>query len=86
MEKITELYETIDMMKSEDYNERFKAEYHQLKIRGEKLQSFLERYKNNELPFKPNCSYDLLNRQLKEMGQYLSYLEERAEIESVGLK
>ena len=34
------LNETVAMMKSADYKERFKAEYHQTKIRHEKLKVF----------------------------------------------
>ena len=39
--EFSELYETIEMMKSTDYNERFMAEFYQLKIRITKLDSFL---------------------------------------------
>ena len=35
-----ELKDTIPQMNSEDYKERFKAEYNQLKIRLEKLHKF----------------------------------------------
>lgn len=58
-----ELQETIEMMNSNDYKERFKAEYHQLKIRTVKLASFLRKYKNNELDFTPKCSYEFLRMQ-----------------------
>lgn len=37
-----ELKETIDMMNSAEYKERFKAEYYQLVIRKEKLEAMLE--------------------------------------------
>jgi len=36
-----ELKETIDLMNSDDYKERFKAEYLQVKIRYEKLRKML---------------------------------------------
>lgn len=36
-----ELKDTIEMMNSEDYKERFKAEYYQTKIRYDKLHSML---------------------------------------------
>ena len=39
-----ELKDTIDLMQSKDYKERFKAEYYQLKIRREKLMDFLDRW------------------------------------------
>ena len=38
-----ELNETVKLMRSVDYKERFIAEYWQLKIRTEKLQAFLTR-------------------------------------------
>lgn len=78
-----EINETIEMMTSADYNERFKAEFYQLKIRICKLDNMLYKYELGELPFEPNCSYDLLNGQLKAMRLYQSYLIERAEIENI---
>ena len=77
------LNETIEMMTSSDFKERFKAEYYQLKIRLNKLAQMLLKY--NELDFTPNCSFDLLNGQLKIMEVYMDYLEERAEIEGIEL-
>lgn len=35
-----ELRDTVEMMNSGDYKERFKAEYHQTKIRYERLKNF----------------------------------------------
>lgn len=80
-----ELKETVSMMESEDYKERFKAEYLQLKIRMTGLGNMLKKYKEGTLPFTPSCSYDLLNGQFKVMDMYASYLEERAEIENIDL-
>ena len=79
------LVDTVNMMNSEDYKERFKAEYHQLKIRINGLESMLEKYEDGTLPFVPTSSYDLLNGQLKSMKLYMSYLEERAIIEMIQL-
>ena len=79
------LRDTIEQMVSENYDERFIAEYHQLKIRLAKLVLFLEKYKNGELDFTPKCSYDLLQGQRKAMELYLSFLDERAEIEKIDL-
>jgi hypothetical protein len=81
-----ELNETIEMMTSADYNERFKAEFYQLEIRICKLDNMLSKYKAGELPFEPNCSYDLLNGQLKAMRLYRSYLIERAGIENIEIE
>lgn len=79
------LNETVEMMNSEDYKDRFKAEYLQLKIRMEGLNNMLKKYKAGELNFTPSCSYDLLNGQLKAMSMYASYLEERAKIENINI-
>lgn len=79
------LQETALMMESEDFKERFRAEYFQLKIRMEGLSGMLKKYKAGTLPFKPNCSYDLLNGQFKAMDMYASCLEERAVIEDIDL-
>lgn len=49
-----ELRDTIDMMQSDDYKERFKAEYYQVGIRYEKLKTMLERWDG------ANCSLSLL--------------------------
>ena len=79
------LKETVSMMISADYKERFKAEYLQLEIRVKGLRNMLKKYKEGSLTFKPSCSYDLLNSQLKAMELYATYLEERAEIEGIDL-
>jgi hypothetical protein len=79
------LNETVEMMNSGDYKERFKGEYLQLKIRMDGLSAMLKKYKAGELNFTPSCSYDLLNGQLKAMSTYASYLEERAEIEDIDI-
>lgn len=80
-----ELKETVEMMCSGNYKERFKAEYLQLKIRMIGLNNMLEQYKEGTLTFTPSCSYDLLKGQFKAMDLYASYLEERAALEGVEL-
>ena len=79
------LDETVKMMNSQDFKERFKAEYLQLKIRMEGLSSMLKKYKEGNLNFKPKCSYEILYRQLVHMEGYLNVLKERAEIENIEL-
>lgn len=78
-----ELKDTIEMMNSSQYVDRFRAEYHQLKIRRDKLKDMLVKYKNDELNFTPKCSYDLLYFQLVCMNEYMNVLEERAKIENI---
>lgn len=80
-----ELKDTIEMMTSNDYKERFKAEYHQLKIRLEKLYEMLVRSDAGTLGFTPNCSIALLKDQLSIMRDYLYALQVRAEIEGIEL-
>lgn len=80
-----ELKDTIKLMESADYKDRFKAEYYQVKIRYEKLGEMLKKYEKNELNFKPKCSYTLLLNQYKVMGDYLAILMLRAGIEEIEL-
>lgn len=80
-----ELKDTVEMMKSSDYKERFRAEYFQLKIRMSGLSKMLVKYKEGTLNFTPSCSYSLLSRQLETMKLYASYLLQRAEIEDIDL-
>ena len=80
-----ELERLIELMKSEDYKDRFRAEYYQLEDRIDKLVNMLEKYKAGTLDFTPSCSYELLNSQLKAMNEYLLYLTVRAEIEGIEL-
>lgn len=80
------LKDTVKMMLSEDYRERFRAEYHQTKIRYEKLHRMCIKYEAGVLLFKPTCSLELLKQQKAAMGQYLYYLEMRAELEHIDLE
>lgn len=79
------LVETVIGMKSDDFKERFKVEYTQLKIRCNGLSTMITKFKNNELHFKPKCKLELLERQLQEMRKYLATLEERALVEEIEL-
>lgn len=79
------LDKTVDMMLSEDYKERFRAEYHQLVNRENKLQKMVKAYKDGTLDYKPKCSLDLLLWQLKTMQEYKYVLKRRAEIEKIEL-
>ncbi len=83
--KIMEFKDTIELMQSEDYKERFKAEYWQTKIRYEKLHLMIVKYEAGTLNFTPSCTINLLKDQAKYMGMYLYMLEVRAQIEGVEL-
>ena len=80
-----ELKETIDMMTSDDYKERFIAEYWQLRIRTHKLAAFIGKYRRDELDFIPSCPVGLLEQQADAMCRYLELLQKRAKIEGVDL-
>lgn len=80
-----ELNETIEMMKSSDYKERFIAEYNQVLIRYDKLGEMTVKYKEGTLNFTPKCPLDLLNKQKEYMKGYIECLENRAKIEGIEL-
>lgn len=84
-----ELKETIELMCSENYKERFIAEYHQVKIRYEKLKNFCNKIEVEEMlgkeVTKHDCPLELLREQQKHMGFYLLILEKRALIENIVL-
>ena len=80
------LNDTVKMMNSADYKERFKAEYWQTKIRYEKLHRMTVKYEAGTLDFEPDCKLSLLLEQKKYMGLYLNRLEVRAEIEDINLE
>lgn len=48
-----ELHDTIAMMESDDFKERYRAEYFQVRIRYEKLKEMIDKHAAGELPFKP---------------------------------
>lgn len=81
-----ELKDTIVMMTSSDFKERFRAEYFQLKNRIEGLSNMLDKYRHNQLDFSPKCSVKLLDGQLNAMKSYMTHLTERAKIEGVDLQ
>lgn len=80
-----DLADTVELMLSTDYKERFKAEYYQLKIRLEKLSSVIVRHDANTLDFNLTCPVDLLKAQRRSMVEYLYSLEVRAEREKIDL-
>ena len=79
-----ELKETVNLMESGDYKERFIAEYVQLKIRTLKLLKIVKSYFNDDVKPKLDCPIGLL-QQLNAMGTYLDTLRERAAIEEIEL-
>lgn len=80
-----ELKDTIEIMNSSDYKERFKAEYQQVVIRYKKLAAMLEKWDAGELNFEPTCPRSTYNMQIKAMTDYIAVLEARAVMEDVDL-
>ena len=80
------LVDTVEMMNSSDYKERFKAEYAQLAIRYYGLRNMLEKWDNGTLEFKPTCPRSTYNLQIKAMTDYITVLEARAVMENVDLE
>ena len=80
-----ELKDTIEIMNSEDYKERFKAEYYQVKFRYGKLKYMLERWDNGILDFTPTCPRSTYDLQITAMKDYIAILEARAVMEGIAL-
>ena len=93
--KPMKLTDTVELMNSDDFKDRFRAEYHQLTIRLSELEKMLRETKfdyalsflNRSFPNRsfPNRSYDLLHEQAVYMKQYQHVLEKRASIEDIDL-
>ena len=80
------LSETCELMTSEDYKDRFKAEYQQLDIRADKLLKLLNDLRAGKLKFEPKCDSGLLLKQFQLMDEYRMILRVRAQIEGIDLK
>ena len=79
------LKDTIEGMISDDYKERFIAEYNQVRIRVAKLESMITKYYKKELDFQPTTPIDVLVRQKIFMFRYMKILELRATYEGIDL-
>lgn len=73
-------------MLSDNYKDRFRAEYYQTKERYQRLHLMIIKYEAGTLDFQPDCPLELLKRQAKAMGEYLYVLEMRAQLEEIDLK
>lgn len=78
-----ELADTAEMMMSEDYKERFRAEHGQVAIRHQKLKAMLEKWDKGELNFTPICPRSTYDLQIKAMADYIAVLEARAVMEDI---
>ena len=80
-----EMKDTVELMLSDNYIDRFKAEYFQTKTRYDRLHYMIIKQEAGTLAFEPKCPIELLKDQAKYMGMYLHMLEVRAEIEGIQL-
>ena len=80
------LVDTVEMMNSSNYKERFMSEYAQLVIRYYGLRNMLEKWDNGTLEFEPTCPRSTYNLQIKAMTDYIAVLEARAVMENVDLE
>ena len=79
------LKDTVALMLSDDYKDRFKAEYYQLKIRRDRLYDMIARVDTGTLEHDLPCSISIYAEQCAAMERYLRVLELRAEIEGIEL-
>lgn len=83
--------ETVHLMLSDDYRDRFVAEYRQTKIRYEKLKALCDRIEMavmhpRKVGMPPqDCDLELLRQQQHYMGCYLGAMEKRAIVEGICL-
>lgn len=82
---VNSLQETVELMDSSDYKDRFKAEYYQLEYRLAKLKEMVDKWDKGTLDFEPTCNRVTYVRQIHAMDKYLRVLEERARVEEVVL-
>ena len=77
------MIDTAPLMVSDDYKERFKAEYYQTKIRHDRLEEMVNNW--DDLDFVPTCEKSVYVNQIKAMELYLDILLFRAGKEDVKL-
>lgn len=80
-----ELKDTIELMTSEDWKDRFVAEYLQTKIRYEKLHRLIVRREVGKCDFITPISLDSWTCQAHHMGNYLHELEKQAVLHGIDL-
>lgn len=83
--KNPELAATAEGMVSQDYKERFIAEFVQVKNRYYGLKGMIEKWDEGTLSFTPTCPRETYNFQLRAMKDYMDILIVRAKIEGINL-
>lgn len=77
------LNDTIPLMLSGDFRERLLGEYHQLRIRYDKLSMTLREYRKGKAKIKCKPDYATLEAQLNAMKAYMDCLESRLKAENI---
>lgn len=72
-----------ELMSSNNYKDRFRAEYMELVDRFYKLRNMLEKWDHGTLDFIPTCPRSTYNMQIKAMSDYIAVLEARAIMEGI---
>ena len=80
-----ELKDTVDLMLSDDWKDRLKAEYRQTKIRYEKLHKLIIKEEAGTNDYELPAPLHWYAEQATAMGKYLYWLECRAELEGIKL-
>ena len=80
-----ELKDTIELMTSSDWKDRFKAEYLQTKIRYEKLHNLIIKREVGKHGFDTPIPFESWKTQAQHMGLYLYELEKQAAIHGIEL-
>ena len=80
-----DLKDTIELMCSADWKDRFLAEYYQTKIRYEKLHKLIVRREVGKHGFDTPIPLESWKEQARHMGQYLYELEVQAVIHGIEL-
>lgn len=79
------LADTVELMESDDYKDRFKAEFYQTRIRMLKLFDMLEKWDAGTLGCTPLSHRYKFLMQVKGMGIYLRAMRRRAKDEGIEL-
>ena len=79
------LSDTIELMQSENWKDRFKAEYLQTKIRYEKLHKLIIVREIGKLDFDTPVPIESWKTQAQHMGLYLYELEKQAVLHNIQL-
>ncbi len=80
-----ELKDTIELMSSADWKDRFAAEYLQTKIRYEKLRKMIVKREVGKLGFDTPIPLESWIEQAHHMGLYLYELEKQAALHGIEL-